>query len=169
MFTSSAAVYGNNCNALETDYLHPINFYGMAKKYCERIIRKSGVPYVILRLSNVYGKKGKGIVSRLLEDNKPTITSPLHYTRDFVHCSDVCNAIILALNSKVVNETINISTGRETMLHSLQQLTNTKPNVMIRKKKEIKFSCLDNSKAIKLLKWKPKVDLVTGIKNYDKL
>src|SRR3990167_1442304 len=49
IFSSSAAVYGNNVSALEKDYLQPINTYGCAKKYCEKIIRKSNVPYIILR------------------------------------------------------------------------------------------------------------------------
>ena len=168
IFSSSAAVYGNNSNALETDYLRPINFYGMAKKYCEKIIQRFGVPYVILRFSNVYGKDGKGIISKLIEEQTPVITSPQHYTRDFIHALDICNAIIKSLKYRK-NNVFNISSSKAISIGVLPIKIGKTIKNSIKHKREIKFSCLNNTKAKKELKWTPKISLEKGIKEYELL
>ncbi len=170
VFTSSAAVYGNAHQADENGVLHPINNYGLAKKYCERVIKNKNIPYIILRFANVYGKGGKGVISKWKESAEYNLAGKPNYTRDFVHVTDVCRAIEKGIKSEVCNETFNISTGIETDLAQLSSIMNIdtlnelKPN-----KKEIEFSSLCNEKAQKILRWNPKVDLKTGVEQYELL
>ena len=52
--------------------LHPITLYARSKTRCERVIRQSGLPYLILRLANPYGghqttDKKQGVIPILIE------------------------------------------------------------------------------------------------------
>ena len=171
IFTSSAAVYGNAHKADENQILHPINSYGLAKKYCENIIRGKKIPHIILRFSNVYGKGGRGVISKWKENTAFNLIGKPHYTRDFVHVTDVCRAIEKSIKSDVCNETFNISTGIDTNLTQLGLIMGIDALNEIKRnqKREIEFSSLCNAKAQEMLKWKPEVDLKNGIELYEQL
>ncbi len=56
IFTSSNAIYdGENPPFSEDSPANPLDYYGKTKIESERLIKKSGVPFVILRLMTMYG------------------------------------------------------------------------------------------------------------------
>ena len=118
--------------------------------------------------SILYGKDGKGIISKLIEEQTPVITSPQHYTRDFIHALDICNAIIKSLKYRK-NNVFNISSSKAISIGVLPIKIGKTIKNSIKHKREIKFSCLNNTKAKKELKWTPKISLEKGIKEYELL
>ena len=130
IFLSSAAIYGNNKNAKETSEIAPINLYGFSKVFGEWYIQKELTNWVILRLSNVYGKGGQGVISQWVEKGSNKINGDGTQVRDFVFVEDVVRAIEKAKDWQGI---FNISTGKGTKILDLN--------------KEIKLSTLNNKKS----------------------
>lgn len=157
IFTSSAAVYGDS-NKINTEdqELAPINEYGKAKALIEYMI-KSGFngDYAILRLGNVYSKDAThGVVSDILKGKNVRYNNGKGI-RDYVHLHDVVTVIIEAALTNKWRGIYNISTGKGTLTKHIQrrllnpELVSTKKKWVLRKKKEIRKSVLDISKAKK--------------------
>ena len=176
LFSSSAAVYGNatviptpeNCK------LKPISPYGKSKMEAEKMIIESGIPYLKLRFSNVYGKGGRGIVSLLKDKDyknkkKKTVVYLGTQTRDFIHIRDLTLAIKKCLKDQIYNTVLNLSTAKETSLVQLLLMTRAFSRITIKppRNNEIHRSCLDNTKILQSIKWKPKVSIEEGVKYYE--
>lgn len=129
IFLSSAAVYGDSINAREDDMLCPVNLYGFSKVFGEWYMQRELKDWVILRLSNVYGKGGEGVISQWLEKDSDKINGDGKQTRDFVFVEDVVKAIEKAKNWQGI---YNVSTGKGTSINQLHR--------------EIRFSTLSNKK-----------------------
>lgn len=185
IFSSSAAVYGNNSNLplSEDEVLSPNSFYGLTKltseKYLNLYHKYFGLHYTILRYSNVYGPRqganGEGgviyIFAKALSENKNiTIFGDGNQTRDFISVHDVVEAnkaAILNGSEKI----FNISTNTEITLNNLAKKM---LEISTNKKSQIKHgairdgdiykSCLSNTNAKQELKWTPKVSLDVGLK-----
>ena len=95
--------------------------------------------------------------------------------RDFVFEDDLLSAYILAAesnNKKILGESINIGTGKSLTIKQLaekiRKITGYKGkikwNSFPKRALEIPKIEVDNSKAKKLLKWKPKYTLDQGLK-----
>ena len=184
IFSSSAAVYGNNSNLplSENESLSPTSFYGLTKttseKYLNLYYEYFGIHYTILRYSNVYGPRqganGEGgviyIFAKALAENKPiNIFGDGNQTRDFISVHDIVEANIAAITNG--NEKIlNISTETETTLNELANkminLSKKDKNLIHYKKPrngDIYRSCLSNKNAVSELNWKPKISLDKGL------
>ncbi|WP_276901618.1 NAD-dependent epimerase/dehydratase family protein [Dialister micraerophilus] len=184
IFSSSAAVYGNNSNLplSENESLSPTSFYGLTKttseKYLNLYFEYFGIHYTILRYSNVYGPRqganGEGgviyIFAKALAENKPiNIFGDGNQTRDFISVHDIVEANIAAITNG--NEKIlNISTETETTLNELANkminLSKKDKNLIHYKKPrngDIYRSCLSNKNAVAELNWKPKISLDKGL------
>ena len=184
IFSSSAAVYGNNSNLplSENESLSPTSFYGLTKttseKYLNLYYEYFGIHYTILRYSNVYGPRqganGEGgviyIFAKALAENKPiNIFGDGNQTRDFISVHDIVEANIAAITNG--NEKIlNISTETETTLNELANkminLSKKDKNLIHYKKPrngDIYRSCLSNKNAVAELNWKPKISLDKGL------
>jgi UDP-glucose 4-epimerase len=91
-------------------------------------------------------------------------------TRDFVHVEDVADAICLAIQ-KPVNRRVNISSNTEISLIDLYKMiaaelgSSLTPETYGANAGEVLRSKLDNSLALELLGWSPKIDLKAGIKS----
>lgn len=131
IFLSSAAVYGNNNNARENSKLKPVNLYGVSKQFGEWYVQRELKNYVILRLSNVYGKGGKGVISQWLEKGSSNINGDGEQSRDFVYINDVIKAINKAKDWQGI---YNLSTNKGTKINDLYG--------------EIRYSKLNNKKAL---------------------
>lgn len=133
LFSSSAAVYGDNLNIplKETERLVPTSPYGVTKMTTEHYLRVYhelyGMNATVFRFANVYGErqgeKGEGgvvsIFCKLLSQHQGiTVFGDGHQTRDFVYAGDIAQAIIRALPLKGYH-TMNVSTGQETSLNDL--------------------------------------------------
>ena len=103
IFTSSCAIYG------EGNY--PKNNYGFSKLIAEEYV-KTLPHYTILRLSNVYGEGGKGVINKFIESMQKNESLILKDSmRDFIHIKDVVKMIMLQLKKKQ-KKIYNVSTGR---------------------------------------------------------
>ena len=156
IFTSSAAVYGNSYPKTI-----PINPYGIAKLQCEQwcdYYSEIGLNVIILRLSNVYGLNGKGVINQFMQrikDGLPlTINGNGYQIRDFIHIDDVKQVIEQCINSDISNDILNVSTNKGStiwdILKILYEITNQDIRISFKPEltKEVKISKLDNSDLI---------------------
>lgn len=184
VYASSAAVYGTSAGPVTTEDtdLRPTTFYGLSKLTAEKYVRMFGLhyglPFTILRYSNVYGpgqerSKEPGVVSRFLQcalnGATPVVYGDGEQTRDFVYVEDVAQANLAALTLGE-NHAINISSGRaisvRRLLSTIARLTRTnlRPVFAPRTEGEIAHSTLDNSKAAMVLGWRPQTNLRSGLR-----
>jgi len=185
VFASSAGVYGE-AKIFPTPETHPGNPdspYRITKLTVENYLKfykeNSGLKFVSLRFSNVYGPrqdpKGEaGVVAifieKLLRGERPTIFGDGNQTRDFIFVEDAVSASLKAMEYKGEKEIFNIGTGIETSINELYKIisellkTKIKPKYAPPKPGDLRRSCLNISLAKRELKWEPKFDLNKGLK-----
>ena len=175
ILASSAAVYGDkNHICTEEDSLKPLGVYGKSKVEAEEIVMNTP-QNVCLRLFNVYGPNGKGVVNkfidRALKGLPLEITGDGKQTRDFVYVDDVCEAFLCARQSEGI---YNIGSGTHVTMNELAEMviaaceSDSKIKYVQSVAGDIRFSCADISKAGDELGWSPMVDLEEGIRSIAK-
>ena len=184
IYSSSSAVYGDlkASRIVETDETQPISYYGVSKFTPEHYLRiyhlLYGLTYTVLRYANVYGPnqtpKGEGgVVAIFLDRIKKGLPLVIHgdgeQTRDFVYVKDVVKANLTAMehgNNEVVNIGTSIPTSVNQLAQLLIQLHNSSIDVTYSPSRpgDILHSCLDNSKAERLLHWTPSYSIQQGIR-----
>jgi len=134
VFASSAAIYGNPSimPTPESYGFHPFSCYGLSKvvgeEYCDMYARQYGLKVTVVRFANVYGSRCHGVISDFFDKigRNPTeleIIGTGLQSRDFVHVSDVVEALSLAATSrKAVGETFNIGFGKTTKIIDLAKM-----------------------------------------------
>ena len=180
LFASSAQVYRlkNRIGKIsEKSALQPDSIYGVSKKSAEDLIRISGLPYTILRMTNAYGPGCRAdynsVVTTFCHRTKNKIPLEINgqgkQNRDFIYIDDIVRAFLIAgfQNQTPVSRAYNVSSGRMT---SLVKIVNT-----IRKFEpclEVKFKpgaddgisyCCDASRYKRDFGWSPKTSLTKGI------
>lgn len=184
VFSSSAAVYGDNNNIplKENEHLMPTSFYGLTKLTSEHYLRiyhdLYGLNTVALRFANVYGERqgegGEGgvisIFCKLLAQGKGiTIFGDGTQTRDFIYAGDVAQALKAAIKVKGFN-VINISTQKETSLNDLVKAFASAADKDIdvtyseMREGDIYRSVLNNERCRNLLGFTPQMQLSEGVK-----
>ncbi|MDD3012243.1 MAG: NAD-dependent epimerase/dehydratase family protein [Candidatus Gastranaerophilales bacterium] len=179
---STAAVYGIP-EYLPVDEKHKItalSFYGLSKITMESYIKLFGIDYIIFRYANVYGPRQDalgeaGVISifidKMLNDQPIEIHGDGEQTRDFVYVEDIAKANLLAIESDVKNEILNISTNNSISINSLFDVLktisgyNSEATYIVPREGDIKDSVLDNSKAKNMLNWNYEINLEEGLKN----
>lgn len=160
----------------------PVSPYGISKLAAENICnffhKIYHRPTVNLRLPMVYGeyqpvhKIIPSLVLPLLKQRTIKMTSG-EQTRDFIYVEDAVEAFIKAVeNKRAFGETIGIGSGREISIKklALKILEYTGSSSKIRfgalptKQGEIMRARVSVRKAGKILGWKPKTSLKTGLK-----
>ncbi|MFH0834978.1 MAG: SDR family oxidoreductase, partial [Candidatus Micrarchaeota archaeon] len=113
----------------------PDSAYGRSKICAEEALRKSGVPFVIIRAPVIYGKEfreGFGAVVKLVRKGRMPLIGGGRNRIAFVHVDDVVRAIILAVKTKNFNEDYDIASGetltQEECLRAVAKACNVKPN-----------------------------------------
>lgn len=181
--SSGGACYGEQeiYPAPESHPVRPESVYGLSKRvgemYLEFWSRVWGVTSTSLRLSNVYGPRQNphgeaGVVAifceRLLAGKDIVVYGTGEQTRDFVYVGDVAEAVFRAVETRAVGE-FNIGTARETsigwMAKDLRDRICPTAGISFAPAKagEQMRSVIDNALAAKVLSWKPKVELSTGL------
>jgi UDP-glucose 4-epimerase len=118
--SSGGAVYGETAEpATELSVPSPRSFYGMHKYVGEEFVRASGLPFAIIRPSNVYGPRQRadaegGVLAIFCERLGAGLPIEIHgdgqQSRDFVYVADLVDAIRLAIESS--HDVIwNVSSG----------------------------------------------------------
>lgn len=181
---SSIFVYGEldgkkKKSFTESDMPSPANEYSKIKLLTEKIYekspKKSKIKTIVLRLANVYGPGGKGIINKVTDaarQNKEIKLNSGSQIRDFIHVDDVVNAIKKAINytPKSHFEVFNISSSKGIELSKVfKHIQSRVPSLRIRHAKadssEYRKSVVNNTKAKKLLGFSPKTGLFDGIDN----
>ncbi len=183
IFSSSAAVYGNNINVplKENEASVPMSFYGITKMTAEHYLRVYselyGLDAIVFRFANVYGERqgngGEGgVVSifakRIAEGLPISLFGDGEQTRDFVYAGDIAAAIIAALDVKGYH-TINVSNAIEVsineLIHNFGQVAQKEIKVERREERpgDIYRSCLDNTNLKQKLGILPQTTLQEGL------
>jgi UDP-glucose 4-epimerase len=189
IYASSAAPLGEQTPPLNEQKLpRPLSPYGASKlsseAYCSAYSTAFKLETIVLRFSNVYGpksyKKGSVVakfIKQLLANERVEIYGTGEQTRDFIHVSDICNAIYLAMISILTNsfEIFQIGSGMETTVNHLFStikktlpIDNSNPKTPIYREKrqgEILRNFADIKKANLILGYNPSVELTEGIEN----
>jgi len=185
VYASSSSVYGNN-PAPHKPYHKPdpLNYYAMTKLFgehlCKQFKNMYGLNYNILRFFTVYSENQPdtnegGLMiakfARLAKEGEPlTVHGDGEYRRDFIHISDVSRAVVASMESKVKSEIFNVGTGTNVSVNEVVDiLRRFVPDLVVAKvdnpKGYAKETLADISKANKLLGWKPKVEIKSGIED----
>lgn len=176
--STGGAVYGETpeCATEEAD-LNPPSPYGQLKAEAESIAQRAGLRAVTLRLANVYGPRQRtdlegGVIAIFLgawrEGRTLTVYGDGSAERDYLHVSDVCDAVLAALDASVTG-VYNIGTGVATSVNELIDLLSgilgppAGVERVAARPAEIQRSCLDVSKAARDGLWRARIPLSEGL------
>ncbi|MFH2145122.1 MAG: UDP-glucuronic acid decarboxylase family protein [Candidatus Omnitrophota bacterium] len=189
LIASTSEIYGDPLeHPQKEDYwgnvnpIGPRGVYDEAKRFAEAITlayhRVHKVDTKIVRIFNTYGplmRKNDGraipnFISQALADKPLTIYGGGEQTRSFCYIDDLVKGILRLMNSKI-NIPVNLGNAKEITLIALAK----KIIALTQSKSKVVFELLpvddpkkrrpDISRARKLLRWQPKVELEQGLKN----
>lgn len=179
VYTASSTCYGTTSNypTTENDELLPTFPYALSKYLAELVffhwIDLYGIKGLSLRLFNVYGPRARtsgnygavmGVFLAQKIAKKPfTVVGDGTQVRDFTYVSDVVRALILAGESEVTREAINIGTQNPQSINRLVELLNGEVEYIPKRPGEPTRTHADISKAKLLLDWEPKVSFEEGV------
>jgi UDP-glucose 4-epimerase len=179
--STGGALYGNEAPrpTPETYPPAPLSPYGASKWAGEAYVRTwanaTGVGHTVCRLANIYGPRQSphgeagvvSIVSNLLWQGKqPVLYGQGQATRDYVHVSDVAEALMRARGHGGV---FNVASGRETAVLEiftlLQEAAGSAvgPKLAPLREGELERSCMDPGCAQRELGWSAKIELEAGV------
>lgn len=182
---SSSSVYGN------TPYLPmkeehtpiPMSPYGVSKlaaeKYCEVFQDVYGLKTISLRYFTVYGPRQRPdmairiFVDTLLQNKPIIIFGNGEQTRDFTNIFDVIDANIRCMKSSATG-VFNIGCGRNISVNELGKVIleimgkDVEPIYEKAQLGDAPHTWADNSKALEILGWKPRITIKEGIEKFVK-
>lgn len=181
---STSEVYGS-AQKIPMDENHPTfphSTYAVSKLAADRaaftLHKEHSFPAVIIRPFNSFGPRFTQpyiipeIIKQLSKNNSLKLGN-VKSTRDFTYVSDTANAIIRATKEKrAIGEVINVGYGTDVSVlkiaKTMIKLFNKKSKISYDKKRVRPFDVnkllCDNSKAKRILKWKPKISFEEGLK-----
>ena len=181
----SCVEYGYNKSPQEENKIFDINklksTYGKAKlsatNYLIKKYKEKKFPCVILRLYLVYGPRQDLnrfiplVIKGCLEKSFFPCSSGKQY-RDFLYIDDFVKLIFMILKNKnTIGEVLNIGSGKpkkiKKIIFLIKNLIKTGNPVLgkLQMRKDEILKLYPNIKKIKKkINWKPKIDLITGIK-----
>ena len=181
VFASSAQVYSwtNYRRPIrETWKANPETVYGVSKLSAENLIKNSGIPFVVLRMSNVYGPGCRPnynsvvptLCYRAIKGLPLMVNGDGQQCRDFVYIEDIVRAFMIAGFKSVIGsrEIFNVSSGRMISLKQIvKQISNLHKNTKVEfltneTNSEISYCC-DSSRFSEKYGWRPRVSLSKGI------
>jgi len=184
VFSSSSSVYGNaTVPTSEKHDLNPISPYALHKligeQYCKLFSTLYNINTVSLRYFNVYGNRMnlEGayrlaipiFAKQILEGTPLTINNDGEQRRDFTYVEDVIDANILAAkcSSNLKGEVFNIGNGNNYSVNELADMLGGEKSYG-NKVTEPFETLADTTKALQVLGWSPKGNLMKWIKEYKK-
>lgn len=180
VYAGSSTFYGNNLGIQKIgDSGDFLNFYGLSKYVGEEITNQFskhfGLNTTNLRYFNVYGDGQPtdgtyGLVMGVFANARKNRQSvEIHgdgkQRRDFIHVKDVANANLAALDAASSGFTYNVGSGNNVSINELAKLFNLQTRYVERRAGDAENTLADISSTISDLAWKPKITLLTGIKD----
>jgi len=180
VYSASSSCYGipDKYPTPESAEIKPMYPYALTKyigeQYCLFWHKLYGLPVVSLRYFNVFGTRARtnntyGAVFKVFLKQKLagaplTIVGNGTQTRDFTYVTDVAEANLMAAESKISGEILNIGTGEAQSVNYLAELIGGERVHIPKRPGEPDSTHADITKAKKLLGWKPKVSFEEGVK-----
>ena len=188
--SSGGTVYGDHGkNILSEEALcAPVSAHGAMKLSIEQYVgmyhRQFGLPYIIVRPGNVYGRdfepgREQGAIevflSCALRGEPINIWGDGNVTRDYVHVDDVAEFFVRILKDDVVNDTYNVGSAEGTSLNEIVKLIEEVTGTHVpahafaytaSRAFDVPYIVLDTSKAKRQLGWSPKRSLKDGLGGY---
>lgn len=192
IFSSSREVYGDIHRYITEEQHADFSFtespYSASKVAGEALVysyaRCYGLPYLVFRFSNVYGRYDNDIERmerviplfiRKMRHGEPVTVYGQEKTLDFTYVDDCVDGIVAGIerlsSGRVANQTINLAYGHGNTLVRMAELIaealRVPPRIEIEPAKrvgEVTRYIADISKAVELLDYQPKVPLDEGIR-----
>ena len=180
IYTASGSCYGipDIIPTPETADIKPEYPYALSKYLGEQYVLHWGKVYRLgvlsLRLFNAYGLRSRtsgaygavfGVFLAQKLNSKPfTVVGDGTQTRDFTFVTDVVNALVMAAESDITNEVMNVGSGNRYSVNRLIELLGGDVVYIPKRPGEPDCTQADISKIRKLLGWEPKVSFEEGIK-----
>jgi len=183
IYASSSSVYGNT-STLPMREIHlpkPFSPYGVTKmaaeNLCNLYYENYGVPVVLLRYFTVYGPRQRPDMAIYKFINAISTGKPIKIygdgsqKRDFTYIGDIVQANILAADSSVAGEVLNVGSGCPTrlmdLIRILERITGEKAQLefVCDQKGDVRDTFADISKINQMLGFKPSYGLEQGLIN----
>jgi UDP-glucose 4-epimerase len=186
VYASSSSIFGK-MSVVPIDEKCPTNPnspYGATKlageRYCLSFHEVYGIDVVCLRYFSVYGPRGRpdqvvySMAYRMMTGGRPVIYGSGQQRRDFTYISDVVEATLLAAEADGVGgEVFNIGFGRDFSINELlkilfdnMKIDRVEPEYQGSYRGDFERTLADNSKAQRILGWKPRVSLDEGVRKF---
>tara|TARA_B100000989_G_scaffold211754_1_gene160765 strand:- start:3195 stop:4166 length:972 start_codon:yes stop_codon:yes gene_type:complete len=180
--TSSSEVYGSALTKSidETHPLNPTSPYAASKaaadRYCYSYIKTYDLPITIIRPFNTYGPRHTydvvpKFIKMALSNADITVNGSGNQSRDLTYVSDAVDAFLKVGASKKTNKiVVNFGTGKHHtvifLAKSIKRLSKSNSKIIFIKerKAEVQRLTCDATLCKKLTGWKPKVDIIQGLK-----
>jgi UDP-glucose 4-epimerase len=183
-YASTAAVYPIMVGSISENVpTGPLDIYGLSKltgEYlCHDFHNLSQIPTVICRFFNAFGPNETNphlipaIQEQVLEGKREILLGNLEPKRDFIHTSDMANAIDLLMRKFEKGiDTFNLGQGQEysvtEIVRAFEKVVGEKITIMqdtTRMRKSDRMHLLaDVSKLKAFTGWEPKIEIFEGIK-----
>ena len=189
--TSTSEVYGT-AESIPINEKHPLKGqspYSATKIAADQVAfaynKSFDIPVTTIRPFNTYGPRQSlravipTIITQFLGKKNKLNLGSIHPTRDFSFIDDTTNGFISAIGKmNSLGEVINIGSGFEIsisdLVNTVAKIMDVKPEISLErkrlrpKKSEVDRLICDNTKAGKILKWKPiykgKKGLIKGLR-----
>jgi nucleoside-diphosphate-sugar epimerase len=181
--TGTCEEYGDNpAPFLEDQIPKPVSPYSASKvsvtMFCQMLYKTLGLPIVTLRPFLTYGpgQESNMLIPSVIKSvikSEPFEMTAGEQTREFNYVDDIVEGFVKAsVTKKAIGEIINIGNGLEykikyvvqKILDLMNGTVNPKIGVLNYRPGETWHFYCDNTKAMELLGWKPKVNLEDGLK-----
>ncbi len=179
IYAGSSSCYGipDSYPTPESAEIRPQYPYALTKNIAEQYVLHWGqvydLPVLSLRMFNVYGTRSRtsgtygavfGVFLAQKIAGKPyTVVGDGKQTRDFTYVTDVADAFIMAAESELSQEVINIGSGGTYSINTLVALLGGDVIHIPKRPGEPDCTYADMNKARTLLNWQPKISLEEGV------
>ena len=179
IYAASSSCYGipDTYPTAEDCPKNPMYPYALTKMLGEELVlhwaQTYNMPAMSLRFFNVFGPRARtsgtygavfGVfMAQKLADQPYTVVGDGTQTRDFTYVSDIADALLVALQSNIVGEAINIGSAGSYSVNDLVSLLGGEAIYIPERPGEPKCTYADISKAQNLLNWSPKVPFKKGV------
>ncbi|MBI2410434.1 MAG: GDP-mannose 4,6-dehydratase [Candidatus Kerfeldbacteria bacterium] len=185
IFASSSSVYGNQNKtpfSEEANVDHPISPYAASKRACELIAYTYHHLYQMncigLRFFTVYGERGRPDMSPYKFTESLLYGKPIQLygdgsaERDFTYIDDIVDGVMACVGKKLEYEIINLGNSHPLTMREyiavLERVTGKEAKIeyLPAAAGDMNKTYADISKASRLLNWRPKTDIETGLKKF---